>query len=224
MDKKKKLDENQREELESRIKKQIENHNKLLKGILVAIGILVIVFFAVVFFINSTKSFNYKGVEFVKEEYCDAGPCLELYKTSIPVVYQDSATGNAVNADYNIWLRNNPEELESVPVKGNITFRKNMVIDVNTDDLFCEGDWNIALGNLQKLEVFGMKFIAKNESEIKVYLPAKDYMYVNIMKGNETSIEQVNDNTYNMNVANCEILKATERLMLEAFVQAHSKG
>ena len=169
------------------------------------------------------RHFNYDGVEFQVEKYCDVKPCLILYKTSIPVQYQDSVTGNVVEADYNIWLRNNPKKLEEVPVEGDINFRKNMVIGVDTENLFCDGDWNIAIGNLQKLNILGIEFIAKNNSEMKVYLPTEQYMYLNIKEGDRTAIIKRSDDTYDMVVSNCEILKATERLMLEAFIQAHQQ-
>ena len=220
------LDKEQKEELENQIKEQIEKHNKLLKSIFIWLGFLVIAFAAVYLFVGSMKHIDYKGIDFEREEYCDAKPCLIFYKIAIPIIYEDKLTGKAINADYNIFIRNDPRELDKVPVKGNVSFRKNLVLGVNTENLFCDGDWPIAIGNLQKLDVLGVKVIARNESEIKVYLPAEEYMYVNIREakeGEKTSIEQANENNYYLNVADCEILEATERLMLEAFVQALGK-
>ena len=168
------------------------------------------------------RNFEYKGVDFEIEKYCDAKPCLTFYKTSIPINYKDSVTGKIIDADYNIYLRNNPEDLEDVLINGEVNFRENMVLDINTENLFCDGDWVIAIGNLQNLHILGINLIAKNESEIRIYVPAEQFMYVDIRESNETSIEQLNENTYNLNVNNCEILKATERLMLEAFIQANN--
>ncbi|RPH39459.1 MAG: hypothetical protein EHM87_24050 [Burkholderiales bacterium] len=209
------------EEIESRIKEQIEKQNRLLKKIFIGFGIFLVILLSVYLIISSARNFEYRGVDFEIEKYCDSKPCLILYKTSIPIQYEDGITGKVIDGDYNIWIRNNPKNLEDVVVEGDINFRKNMVVSVNTENLFCEGDWNIALGNLQKLDVLGINFMPKNESEIFLYVPAENFMYLNIKEGNTTSIVKTSGNSYDMFVSNCEILKATERLMLEAFVQAN---
>lgn len=220
----KKLDEKEKGELEKNIKKEIEKQNKLLKNIFIVFGGIVVLAFFIYLFVNSLSHFEYKGVDFVIEKYCDAKPCLTLYKTSIPISYEDSLTGKIVEADYNIYLRNNPKKLEKVSVEGEIIFRRNMVLSVDDEKLFCDGDRVIAVGNIQKLEILGVNLIAKNESEIKVYVPQNEYMFVDIKESNETDIIQKSENSYEINVADCEILKATERLMVEAFIQAHSEN
>jgi hypothetical protein len=208
------MEEKEQKELEENIKKEMKKHEKILKNIFITLGVLVVLFVGVYFFIGSTKHFEYRGVGFsIVDE-------IAPYMVSVPVRYQDGVTGEVVSADYNIYLRKDPRKLEDVFVDGEIVFRPNMVISIDDEKLFCDGDRIIAIGNLQKLNLFGIDMIAKNESEIKLYIPQSEYMFLEIKEGNETSIIQKNGNRYEMNVADCEILEATERLMLEAFVQA----
>ncbi|MGD9275795.1 MAG: hypothetical protein PVJ67_01335 [Candidatus Pacearchaeota archaeon] len=214
----KKINKKEHEKLEVNIKKEIEKQNKLLRNIFIVLGMIVVIVLFAYLFANSMKNFEYKGVGFTIVD--EIAP----YRVSIPVSYGDGITGKIVDADYNIYLRNDPRDLDDIPIKGEIIFRPNMVVGVNTENLFCDGDWVIAIGNLQKLEVLRVNLIAKNESEIKVYIPQSNYMFLNIKEANETSIVQKNDNSYDLNVADCEILKATEKLMLEAFIQAYAQN
>ncbi|MAH03832.1 hypothetical protein CMI39_03540 [Candidatus Pacearchaeota archaeon] len=198
-------------------KKEIKEENKILRNILIAVIILGLIFLSIYLAITSSKTFEYMGVAFEIEDYCDSGPCITFYKTSIPVKYRDGTTGKLIDADYNIRLRNNPKDLENVPVNGKIDFRQNMVLEVTTDNLFCDGDWNLAIGNLQKLNIFGINFLIKNNSEI--YEPENEFMFIKIQPENTTSIIKTDNNNYNLNVNNCEILEVTEKLILEAFIK-----
>ena len=67
-----------------------------------------------------------------------------FYKTALPVIYNEEIV------PYNFYLRNDPRKL-NVPVNGRISFKNNMVLEVTTEELFCDGDWNLAIGNIQNL-------------------------------------------------------------------------
>ncbi len=194
---------------------QVKKERKLFWNVIIVMAGFALMFFVVYMVINSMRHFDIEGINFevVKEGQ------LTLYKTSIPVTYQATGTGQVVNADYNFFLRNDPRTLESkVPIAGNITFRKNLVLDVTTESLYCGGDWPIGLVNTQNLyNLLGMNVLANNRS-LK-YEPFADYMFLNINLGNKTEIRQVSGNTYEMDVANCEVLPAFERLMLETFIR-----
>ena len=45
------------------------------------------------------------------------------------------------------------------------------------------------------------------------------YLISSNLEINETSIEKFGPRCYNVNINNCEILRATERLMLESFIE-----
>jgi len=188
---------------------QIKNESKIFRNVMIVLAGLLVMFFAVLFIMNSVNNFDYRGVKFemVKEGQ------LTFYKTSIPVTYQGE------DADYNFYLRNHPGKLEKkVPIFGNISFRKNMILDVTTENLFCDGDWNLALENIRNLYgILDVKLIPKNDSV--VYINQNDYMFITFNEANSTNITKIGENDYEINVHNCEILPAAERLMVETFVQ-----
>ena len=188
---------------------QIKKENKLFRNIIIVMIGFTLMFFVVYMIINSMKHFEVQGIKF---EIVREGK-LTFYKTSLPVMYQ----GNL--ATYNFYLRNDPRGLEKrVPLIGNITFRKNMVLDVTTEDLFCTGDWTIGLVNVQNLyDILDTNLLVKNKT--MNYMPLSDYMFVTINKANQTEIRQISGYSYKINVANCEILPAFERLMLETFIR-----
>ncbi|MFH1608225.1 MAG: hypothetical protein ABIA78_03760 [archaeon] len=181
----------------------VEKQNKQLKNIFIAIGIFIGVLAVGYFVVDSMKHFEYRGLtgEVVNE--------IAPYKLSIPVHYK----GDIV--PYNFYLRNDPRNLDKIPFEGEIVLKDNMVI--GGEDFNCDGDGIIGVANLLKLyEIAGTQVItdenATCDSEGK-------YMFVNIQKGDETGIEQVGPACYNINVNNCDILKATERFMVETFVE-----
>jgi hypothetical protein len=185
-------------------KEQINYQNKLLKNILIVLGILIISFVAGYFVVNSMKYFEYRNVGFAVVE--EIAP----YRTELPVISQ----GKIV--PYYFYLRNDPRELDKVPFDGELVLLKNMVVNT-TEELNCEGDGIIAVANLVNLyNVVGVKVIrdknASCDSEGK-------YMFVQIRKGSETKIEQFGPACYELQVNDCEILEVTERFMIETFVK-----
>jgi hypothetical protein len=191
---------------------QIKKENKIFKNIVIAMIGFALMFFVVYLIVTSMGRFEVDGINFqiVKEGK------LILYKTSIPVIY------NGSNKNYDFYIRTDPRTLDKeVPLVGNITFRKNLVLDVTTKDLFCGGDWTISLENTRNLyTLLGFNVLAKNQTLDKEdYQPESQYMFVTINLGNKTEIREINGNTYDMNVTNCEILPAFERLMLEGFIK-----
>ena len=185
-------------------KEQINYENKLLKNVLIILGILIVSFIGGYFVVNSMKHFEYKGLEFdIVEE-------IAPYRTSLPVIYRGE------KVPYYFYLRKDPRKLDNVSFNGEIVLLKNMVVNT-TDEIDCEGDGIIAIANLVKLyNVIGVKVIrdgnASCDSEGK-------YMFVQIKKGNETKIEQFGPACYEISISNCEVLEATEKFMIETFVK-----
>ncbi len=190
-------------------KEQMERHNKILRNLFIGLGVGIIVIVLGVIFLNYVRKFEYKGVEFEIIKYCDSGPCLVLYQTSIPVIYN----GNKV--PYNFYLRRDPRDSD-VNFDVDITFLKDVVLNM-TGDLNCDGDGVIAIANLVKFyEVIGASVIKDGNASCDAQ---GRYTFVKIKEGNETSVEQTGSTCYTLNVNNCEILDVTEKLMVESFVE-----
>lgn len=188
-------------------KGQIEGENKLLRNILIGIGIILLILVISIFIAKASTHFNYKGVKFniVKEGN------LVLYHTSFPVIY------NGTNAVYNIYLRNDPRKLEKkVSAKGPIISIEDAAINM-TEDFNCDGDGVIALANLINLYGAVGKTIMKYQNASCDSLGR--YMFLNIKSGNSTTIENFGPNCYNININNCEILEGTERFMVGILVK-----
>jgi hypothetical protein len=187
-----------------------KRQNVLIRNTIIFLGVIMaafVLFFAVM---NSFNSFKYNGVDFQINKEAVKGAT--LYQTSVPVIYQGQ------NMTYNFYLREDPRELEAmVPVNGSIDFRKNMILDVTTENLYCNGDWNYFQLQLSKVGIFDVKLSAKNDS-VK-YEPSQDYMFMTINEGNKTGINQIDGNHYEINISNCEDAAAADRILLEAIVK-----
>jgi len=200
------------EKTEISSEEQIKKQNKQLKQIFIGIGIVVLIFILIIFFIKSTTHFTYKGVvdfEIVKEGD------LILYQTKIPIIYQGQP------AEYNFYLRNDPRKLEkNVPIKGTLLLLNNAVINA-TGDFNCEGDGIIAIANLVNLYNVLGKNLIKDENASCDSLGR--YTFLQIQSGNETSIEKTGPSCYNLNVNNCEILEVTERFIAAILARINIK-
>ena len=193
-------------------KKQIETENKLLRNIFIFVGILFFLFLASYVVIGSIRNFNYRGTDF---EVTKEGEDLIFYRTSFPFY---SSEGEHT-ADYNFYIRNDPRKLEEIEFEGEIVWLENMVINM-TEEFTCDGDGIIAIANILNLKIFGTEII-KDDSAGCSY--TGDYMFLKIQTGNKTKIESFGPSCYNLYVNNCEILKVTEKFMVETFIQANSK-
>lgn len=192
-------------------KEKFKKENKILRNILIFIGIFFLVF-AIVFIIATIKNKpDYNGVTFhvVQEGQ------LIFYQTSFDRIYQ----GKPII--YNFYLRNNPKELgKEVPFNGEINLKKFLILNTTTENLFCDGDWSLAIGNLQNLEIFNIKVMKDENASCN---SDGAYMFVQIEEGNETKVEQYGPSCYRLTVANCEILPVTERFMIEIFAKINSE-
>ena len=215
-------------------KGEVKRYNKILKTILIIIGALLILFFIALYVINSTRYFDYRGLtgELVQEGD------LFFYKVAFPVWY----AGNKV--PYNIYLRNNPEDLgESIPftfdtedgIKFGLKFTDNdmyrLVLNVSgTEENFAcegdkEGDMVIAIANFVNIKAIGIAVMSDPNATCD-YAGNGRYMYVNVRpanEGEETEIKQVGPACYELIAKDCDILKVTERFMVEAFVKHAEK-
>ncbi len=185
-------------------KKELKKQQKQLRNIFLILGIFVLIF-ALVWIINyNLTHFDYNGLKFktVKEG--------NIIFYQVPMITQYKGS----KLTYNFYFRTNPNELKEVPFEGEMALKNDLILNVTTDNLYCDGDWQIAIGNMANLYIFGID-VGKNENATC----GGNYVYVNIHEGNESKIEQYGDNCYNLYIADCEVLPVTEKFMAEAFLQ-----
>lgn len=188
-------------------KSRAKNQNRILRNFLIGMAVLIILVFLFVYAIKSTKKFTYEGVNF---EVVKNGK-LVFYNTKVPV------TINGQSAQYNFYLRNDPRKTGTeVPIEGNLVLAKNLVIN-SSEELNCDGDGIIAIANLLNLyRMSGINVIRDDNASCDY---SGRYAFIKIQTANETSIEEFGLKCYNLNINNCEILKGTERLMIESFIE-----
>ena len=198
-------------------KEQEKRHNKLLRNILIGLLVVVLLILGLIYVFYSANHFSYRGItgDVVQEEG------ILFYRTSFPVRYQ----GQVV--PYNIYIRNDPRKLDDIPFEGEMDFGEKFPDDnnyrlvINMSEAFdCEGDEVIAIPNMVNLKALGIKVVRDESATCD---PEGRYMFINIKKGEGSEIIQVGDSCYDLVVKECEILKVTERFMVEAFVKYYSE-
>src|SRR3990172_4334562 len=162
-----------------------KEQKKTLKTILIVITII-LADFVVAFFVlmGAGGSFEYRGVDFTRVSFCDAGPpCLVTYNTKVPIEYEGKP------ANYNFYLRNDPRKLEKeVVFYGDLLLKKDMDMKI-TFNTSCGGYEKIALENFLNLhKIVGINITS--EEDISCDLLG-NRMNVLIEGGNETIVRQV---------------------------------
>ena len=210
MTKKKRIKKKTKKELQERKlgkKEQIKSEDKILRNFFIGIGVIIVAIVLLILILNFSKSFEYEGVKFkiVREGK------LVLYRTALPVIYQGK------EVPYNFYLRNDPRDLgKNIPFDGEINLEEILVIN-STESFNCDGDGIIGIANLMNLyRISGIEVMKDESAECDT---EGKYGFIQIQEGNETNIEKFGPACYNVNINNCEILKATERLMLESFIE-----
>jgi len=188
-------------------KDQNKQQNKQLKYILILIGFAFFLVFVFSLVSYLRTNFEYKGVEF--DIVKDSGGII-FYKTSLPVVSEGK------NLNYNFYLRNDPRKLKNVNFEGELDIKKFMVMNY-TNEFSCEGYGVIAITNLMNLyQLVGTKVMKDDNASCD---EQGRYIFLKILSGEKTKVEQFGPACYNLYVKDCEILEATERFMLETFVK-----
>lgn len=189
-------------------KGQIKSENKILRNFFMGIGVFVLIILLGVVFINSVRYFEYEGIRFnvIKE-----GEII-FYNSAFPMY--SSTTGKHI-ADYNIYLRNDPRKLEDLPFEGEVKLSEMLVM--NSTGFNCDGDGIIAIANfMQIFDALGIKVVKDSNATCD---SQGRYMFMQLQPGNVTSIEQTGPACYNFNINNCEILKVTEKFIVETLIE-----
>ncbi|MBI2451826.1 hypothetical protein HYV50_01970 [Candidatus Pacearchaeota archaeon] len=212
-------------------KKKLSKLDKQFYKLLIAMAAAIVVFFISYYFFQSLRTFEYQGLTFTKDKFGEI-PIYRYY-------YYFSTTGSAVKEDnpqrFDIILRVDPRE-------NNVTFEGDEIIfpsrgkfiylSVNNTGLQCTYS-NVALFNIAQF-LTGNGYTVKpatpdkNESENTQNLryatceTHPDNMVLLIREGAETKIVKQN-NCYTISVANCEILPAVEKFMVQSIIDGKNR-
>jgi hypothetical protein len=206
-----------KKEKETKIDQQIKKYIPFLA----LIGVLVLLFIVLSFVFQSLGKVKYEGLVFTKEKYGD----VLIYHYS----YLTKVSNGNVRA-INVLLRTNPAE-NNVPIDGEIIYPENKAVymSINSTGLNCTYSM-VAISELTN-------FIANNDLSIKIGNPDKSYaeknnqtyvtcekypsnMVISIKTGEETIIRKTGDFCYNVEVADCEILPALEKFIVQSIIDA----
>ena len=192
------------------IKKEKERQNKTLKAVLILIVIFFLAVFVSFFVMKTNNHPKYNGVTF---NVIQEGE-LTFYQTTFKVIDKGKLT------NYNLYLRNNPQKLEKkVPFEGELELRNFIVLNSTTENLFCEGDWTIAIANMLNLEIFNIEIMKDENASCD---QEGEYTFIQIEEGEKTKIVQYGPSCYKLIVSDCEILPVTERFMIEVFGEVNA--
>ncbi|MBM3232384.1 hypothetical protein FJZ21_03350 [Candidatus Pacearchaeota archaeon] len=194
---------------------------KEILGVLVFLAILVVVFIVASSFFKSMSYFEYQGLTFSKKKIGEIGVFHHSY-------YVQTPAGLAL---YNFYVRNDPRD-NNIKVVGESDLMKPrsvVYLSINSDGLQECRYGPLAVGSLSSFITDNqMRVIAGNlnfwDAGLKRDLWATcenkpGNKVIEILKGNETQIT-IKGNCYRIEVANCEILEATEKLELESILNA----
>lgn len=200
---------------------------KELLSVLIFMGVLVFIFIIASSFFKSLNTFDYNGLSFQKQRLGE-----------IPVYYHNyvfkALNGKIIN--YNLYLRNDPREIDSIPVEGDsihLDQGKAVFVSVDPEKLSPCFYGTLAIASISgflKDNQFGVQ--GGNSDFWNAGLKRQDWVtcenhksnpVIEFAEGNETKID-VSVNCIKVYVNNCEVLQAAERLELEILIDARESS
>ncbi|MEK6908579.1 MAG: hypothetical protein AABX23_00830 [Nanoarchaeota archaeon] len=206
-------------------KKIIKKERKLereLLGILGFLAVLVIVFLIASAYFKSLNYFEYEGLTFSKKKIGD----IPLFHHTYYIKTQSGAF-----AQYNFYIRTDPRENNvSLTGKSNLMVPGSVVyISINSEGLQQCRYGALAVGSLssfisdnQMTVVAGNLDFWQAGSRRDLWATCENRpgnKVIEILKSNETKVS-IEGNCYRIEVANCEILEAVEKLETQSIVEA----
>lgn len=208
---KKEQHESSRDNQENR--EQTKHLNKQLRNVLIVILLVSIFAAMMIFFFNSAKVIEYKGVKF-REHIDEAGNV--FFNAKLPVYNSE----NEKVSEKNFFIRTNPKKLKNVSFDGSLEINKRkLVFDQEDNKSFrCNGFGNIAVLNIKRLyKSIGVESVNANAT----CQPNSDYIYVKLKEGSEGRVVQTAPSCYDIYINECEVFKPTEKFMAETFVEVN---
>ncbi|MBS3066065.1 hypothetical protein J4229_03415 [Candidatus Pacearchaeota archaeon] len=206
-------------EKETEIDKKIKSYVKSYSPLAIWIGVLIAVFIIFYFAFQGIGKVEYGGITFKKVMYGN----IPLYGYSYSLITQ---TGEIFK--YNLYLRNNPKE-NDVKIEDKIEINRAAIVyvTINGTDLQKCNDTIIAVAQLSQFltgNLYSIKGATPNFEDAEktniTYADCDTFPENTVIKleaGNETIVSREN-NCYIIRAANCEILPASEKLIVEYLV------
>lgn len=203
-------EEEKEEEKEHPDKKQLHSESKTLAIFLGVLILIALSFAAYLIFSNNVSSFTSGGMNYT---IVHEGK-LTFYNTHVPIVM------NGTKYNFQIYLYNDPRTLQkTVPFNGTLYIRSNLVLNY-TNNIDCNGDGVIAMANVFNVyHYLGINAVLDSNYTCD---PQARYVYATIKLSNQTDIQENSPGCYTINVANCQILPATERFITETLSTLHN--
>lgn len=195
-------------------KKEGKKHDRQLKNVLMVLGGITAFILIMSLVVNSMGTFTYRGVDF---KMVSEGNL--IFYNAYYKLY-GSLTGKYI-ATQNVYIRHDPRKLEEeIPFEGEMHARLKLLVINSSSNFECNGDGNIAFANF--MGIMKNIYIDVVRDETAICDKEKKYGFVNIVEGEETKIVEEKYGCYTMYVKDCDILKATERMLVESIVASRA--
>ena len=202
--------EEKKDKIEQKKEEKKENHESTLKNVLIIGGVMILLIIGLYFYTQAQNTYSYKEIDFKKTKIGEI------------TFYETTTFAQGENGNFGFRIRTNPNELKKIPFRDveNLRLMKlNAIASEGNSTFKCGGEGVIAIANLQIL-------FSNMGTELKKYEnstcdPEGRYNYFTLKYGNETSINEIGNACYDIIVQgdeeSCEILPATEKLMVELY-------
>ena len=191
---------------------------------------LVIIFLVASTIFQSLRTFNYNGLTFTKEYFGE----IPIFRYSYNSIVTGSVASPKSVKPINLVLRGDPRE-NNVPIDGKIEFPRGKTIyfGFNSEGLtqcpystlsvatfssfIASNGFTVLGGTTNETEA--------NETNLK-YVTCEKFPEnpVIIFKASDETLIHKENSCYTVNVANCEILPAVEKLMVQALIEAKERA
>jgi hypothetical protein len=193
---------------------QKEHQEKILRNILVVIGVLILIAVGYYLYAQSQIHFTYKGIKYEAALQGD----LMFYETRTLLDSNDGA-----NSPFGFRIRTKPSKLKRIDFIGIDQFELMKVngYKMENGSFNCEGDGIIAFPNIIRLfQKMGSTLISDQN---EVCDEQGRYNFFIFKYGDKTQINEIGNHCYEVTVKGsdevCEILPATEKIMVEIFAK-----
>jgi hypothetical protein len=213
-----------------KIKKDQETH--IDKGIkkylplIISLAVLAIIFLVLYYFFQGMGKVEYQGLTFIKQKFGS----VQVYSYNYLV---ESPNGKIIQNT--LYLRGDPSK-NKAPLTGEIIYREGVMtyISINATGLT---KCNYSLVSIATLTNFlvsnnlnvkgGTPDKEEAEQNNQTYATCEEYPYstvIMIRAGNETKVEKTEENCYVISAANCEILPAVEKFIVQSILDARARN